>query len=198
MPTLHAPDINDRFTTQLVRRTAHLLVDEGTFPQSDVDDVAQELTLALLEQFDQFDPERARWSTFVRTVVRSTAISLRRKQRAARRLAPADQISLNTLISDEDGYPTELGSTVSEEEHRTGVGQDLVDHTRQADLSQDIQAVVDSLPAELRQICERLEKHSLSEVAEQLGMSRNTLSRRLKELQEHFREAGLEGYLLEK
>jgi RNA polymerase sigma factor (sigma-70 family) len=191
MTVLHAPDVTDKFTTQLIRRTAKMLVNDGTFPRSDLDDVIQELRLALIEQADNFDPERARWSTFVKTVVRFTAATLRRKQRADFRQAEAGFASLNVLIADEDGQLAEIGATVGEEEFRTGLGEDFVSHTDQVDLSIDVQAALNTLPAELQEIAERLKRQSLCEMAHEMGVSKTTLARRVVEIREHFRRAGL-------
>lgn len=80
MSVTYAPDVTDKFCTNLIRRTARSLVGDGTFPRSDLDDVIQDLTLALLEQAVNFDAEKACWSTFVKKVVRDAGISLRRRQ----------------------------------------------------------------------------------------------------------------------
>ncbi len=191
MTVVHTPDSTDKFSTQCIRHTAQALVEEGTFPRSDLEDVAQDLLLALLEQSANFDPDKARWSTFVKTVVRMSAISLRRRQRSQRRQAHCELSSLNVLIDDGDGQLVELGATVSEEEHRTGLGQDSISHTEQVDLALDVQAALRTMPAELRAICERLKTQSQAEVLCDLGISRTTLERRLELIRQHFREAGL-------
>jgi RNA polymerase sigma factor (sigma-70 family) len=191
MTVRHAPDVADKFTTQLIRRTAKMLVSDGAFPASDLDDVVQELRLALIEQAENFDPDRARWSTFVKTVVRLTASTLRRKQRAEFRQAEQGFASLNVLIADEDGQLAEMGATVGEEEYRTGLGEDFVSHTDQVDLALDVQAALSTLPAELQEIAERLKRQSVCEMARELGVSKSTLNRRVVEIREHFRRAGL-------
>lgn len=191
MTVLYAPDVADRFTSQLIRRTAKALVADGTYPRSDLDDVIQELRLALIEQAGNFDPERARWSTFVKTVVRLTAHSLRRKQQADFRQEEADIASLNTSIVDGDGRRTEIGATVSEEEYRRGVGMGFVSHVEQVDLALDVQAAIDKLPAELREVCERLKYQSPAEIARELSIPKTSVSRRIAQIREHFLAAGL-------
>lgn len=191
MTITHAPDVTDKFATRFIRNTAKGLVDEGTFPQSDTDDVIQELHLALFEQAANFNPEKARWSTFVKNVVRNTAVSLRRRQRAQRRQGRGEVASLNVLIEGEDGELVELGATVGEEEHRTGLGQDFISHTDQVDSSLDVQDVMGSLPEELREICQRLKYYTPTEVRRAMGISRTTMQRRMEELRNYFRLAGL-------
>jgi RNA polymerase sigma factor (sigma-70 family) len=191
MTVAQQPDVTDKFSTHLIRVTAKGLVSEGTFPPSDLEDVIQDLQLALIEQAGNFDPDKATWCTFVKTVIRSAAISLRRHRYAGRRSAPPDAVSLNALLQDADGQPAELGSLVSEEEYRTGRGQDFVSHTEQVELALDVQAVTDGLSDELREICELLKLHSVSEAARMMGMSRKKMLLRVEELRAHFRNAGL-------
>ena len=191
MTVLHAPDVTDTFVTHYVRRTANALVEEGTFPRSDLEDVSQELQLALLEQIDNFDPAKSRWSTFAKNVIRMSAISLRRRQRAQCRQGHCELSSLNVTVEDGDGDVVELGATVSEEEHRTGSGQDFISHTDQADQASDLQQVLATVPEDLREIAERLQFHTPTEVRRELGISRTTMQRRLAALRERLREAGV-------
>lgn len=191
MTVAHAPDVTDKFSTHLIRATAKDLVSEGTFPPADLEDVIQNLRLALIEQADNFDPEKASWCTFVKTVIHSAAISLRRHRYAGCRSLPSDAVSLNARIEDVDGQPAELGSLVCEEEYRTGRGQDTVSQTEQVDLALDVQLVTEGLADELREICELLKLHSVSQAARIMGMSRKKMLLRMEELRAHFRDAGL-------
>jgi RNA polymerase sigma-70 factor (ECF subfamily) len=191
MTTIHAPDVTDKFATRLIRRTAKDLVGNGIFPQADLDDVIQELHLALIAQAANFDPNRARWSTFVKNVIERSAISLRRRQKAQCRQPAGEVSSLNVLIEDGDGELVELGATVSEEEHRTGVGQGFIGHADEVGAAIDVQGVVESLPEDLQDICQRLKSKTPNEAARDLGISRPTMHRRVKVLQERFRAAGV-------
>ncbi|MCI0333663.1 MAG: sigma-70 family RNA polymerase sigma factor [Planctomycetes bacterium] len=195
MTVTYAPDITDYFTTQLIRRTANSLVETGIFPQSDLDDVIQELRLCLLTQVPNFNPSKARWSTFVKHVVRMSAISLRRRQNAECRRGARQVGSLNVLVDGPFGAHTQLGAMVSEEEHRTGVGQGFISHADQIDLSEDVRTVIDSLPAALKQICERLAFQTPTEVRRELGLPRSTMQRRLESLRKHFRAAGISDFV---
>jgi RNA polymerase sigma-70 factor (ECF subfamily) len=191
MTAVHAPNVTDKFATRLIRRTAKELVGGGVFPQSDLEDVIQELQLALIAQAANFDPNRARWSTFVKNVIERSAISLRRRQNAQCRQPASEVSSLNVLIEDGEGQLVELGATVSEEEHRTSVGQGFISHTDEVRAAIDVQGVLESLPEDLQDICQRLKSKSPNEVARDLGISRPTMHRRVKVLQERFRSAGV-------
>ena len=104
----NVPDVTDRFTTQFVRKTAKTLIVDGFFERSEYRDLIQDLTLAVLEGLARnYDPERAKWTTFVKTVVTKRAISLCRAQTAECR----DEVvgSLSSPVSDEDGQMVSLG-----------------------------------------------------------------------------------------
>ena len=53
MTVIHAPDVTDKFTTQRIRRAAQALVADVTYPSSQLDDLIQDMSLALLEQARQ-------------------------------------------------------------------------------------------------------------------------------------------------
>jgi len=79
MSAATVPDVSDRFTTDFIRKTARALIDDGHFARAEMGDLVQELTLAVIESLkNNFDPSRARWTTFVKTVVRRRATSLLR------------------------------------------------------------------------------------------------------------------------
>lgn len=190
-PASYTPDVTDAFCNHFIRKTAKALIGNETFRPSDRDDVIQELRLALIEQLDHFDPERARWSTFVKMVIRSAAVTLRRRATAECRQTPPDMASLNTVVRDGDGQPVELGSTVSEQEYATGAGCQYLSHTLRIEFSLDVQALITGLPGELREICHRLKSQSFLEVQESMGFAATTLQRRIDKLREHFLAAGL-------
>ena len=191
MTTLYAPDITDKFTTQLIRRTAQMLVSDGFYPSSDLDDVIQEIGLALFQRADKFDPKRARWSTFVKMAVRSAAATLRRKQRADFRQAASEVASLNVMIPDEDDQLVDMGATIGQDEYHRGQGRVHVSHADQVDRTLDVRTATASLPAELQEIAVRLERQSVREMARELNVSRTTLNRRIAEIQAYFCRAGL-------
>jgi RNA polymerase sigma factor (sigma-70 family) len=186
------PDVTDKFTTHLIRVTAKGLVSEGRFPRSELEDVIQELQLALIEQSGNFDPEKATWTTFVKTVVRLAAITLRRRRYAGRRSIPSDTISLNAAVKDADGKTSELGFLLSEEDYHRSRGREFVGHTELVNRACDVQGVLDRLTDDQREICELLKEHPVSEVARLLGISRKKLQLRIDAMREQFREAGLE------
>jgi DNA-directed RNA polymerase specialized sigma24 family protein len=62
-------------------------------------------------------------------------------------------------------------------------------------LKLDVQSVIETLPPRLREIAEGLKTHSVTEIAQQHGMSRRHMHRLVNKIRQHFDEAGLRGYL---
>ena len=62
------------------------------------------------------------------------------------------------------------------------------------DLAIDVAEVLAALPAELREIAEKLQHYSISELAERIDMPRTTINERVKDLRLRFQAAGLDKY----
>jgi len=195
MVATYAADVTDRFTTRLIRQTARRLIDQQVFSRSDFEDLVQEMTLTLVERRAGFDPRRARWSTFVRTVVQRTAISLRRIRMSERRGGGQTTLSLNVAIRDEDCRPTELASQVHLGQLPSHLGRVDRSAQQQREFEFDLASVLAGLPAEAQALCRQLQHGSVTAVARQQGVARSTLVHRLGKLRKAFQAAGLQDYV---
>jgi hypothetical protein len=68
----------DSFASQLIRQKARQLVRHPGFSKSDRPDIEQELAIELVQKYDQFDPERARETTFIARVLETLPADLRK------------------------------------------------------------------------------------------------------------------------
>jgi RNA polymerase sigma-70 factor (ECF subfamily) len=193
MTTIHAPDVNDAFTRRMVRRMAQELITEGFYAESDVEDVMQDLLLHLVERLPKFDPEKGRWSTFVRMVVQRYATTLRRRQSAECRGRRITHNSLSITIQGADGEPIEMANTVVEDDYRRAYGHDFVGDQARAALEGDVSAVLDSLAPDDRDLCRRLMSDPPAQVARDLQITRSALATRIERLRQAFDAAGLDG-----
>lgn len=66
---------------------------------------------------------------------------------------------------------------------------------RTADLRIDLESVIESLPEQLRDLCERMKTGNMMEISRETGICRGTLYYRLSLLREAFLDAGLKEYL---
>ena len=187
-----APDVCDRFATSYVRKVARQLILDRVYPKYDLEDLVQELMLALLEGRDAYDPAKARWTYFVKTVVDRKAISLRRARSAESRGNTIVVASLNVLVRDQEGQLVELSQRIHQSE---GTARRGVEHQeRQAAVEQSLNVidVLARLEPELAEICSLLAEMSVAEAARELGVPRTTLISRLAKVRERFAEAGLD------
>lgn len=73
----------DPETRRIIRAKANRLARSPGFWRHEVEDLEQDLLLALLRRREKFDPVRGCWPAFVTTVVAHAAVSLLRHRRAA-------------------------------------------------------------------------------------------------------------------
>jgi RNA polymerase sigma-70 factor (ECF subfamily) len=59
----------------------------------------------------------------------------------------------------------------------------------------DIERVLNALPDDLRDLCERLRESNMAEIAREMGIPRTTLYDKLTKIRETFRKARLDDYL---
>ena len=188
------PTIN-KFAAGLVRRKARELCYQAGFSRCDRADIEQELTLALLRRLSKFDPAIAHYNAFVTTVVERYSATLIAHQRAESRDYSRLGRSLNSTVEDADGLKVEIGSTLTSDCHERRTGQSSVSGETQSDLAMDVAAILKQLPPELADICERLKRGTISEVAIDLGIPRSSLCTLLTRLRERFESGELRDYL---
>lgn len=186
------PNVCDKFATGYCRKVARSLIGDGLYPQHDLEDLIQELLLALLECREAYDSAKAKWTYFVKTVVDRKAISMRRSRSTESRGNAMVVASLNVLVVDGDGERAELSHQVCLAESGRRRGIEHSDPQAELERSLNVAQVVEQLDEELATICRLLSEKSVAEVARELGMPRTTLISRLAKVRERFVEAGLD------
>jgi RNA polymerase sigma factor (sigma-70 family) len=145
----------------IIRHAVRRILRGTSASESDHDDVAQDLCLAVLARLAKYDSRRGRWPAFATIVIRSREGQLRRRYLRGRHL------------------------------ERTVGELDCIDRSpeaaiTQSDLRHDFKAVVSRLPHKLQYLCELLTKRTVAAAARELGIPRTTLRRRIAKLREHF------------
>lgn len=165
----------DQFSSRLIRRIAWRLTRYAGLSKRDREDLEQELTVRLQESLANFDPAQAHRNVFITTVVERNARKIIR-DRLTQKRSNCRVGSLDAMLEDgEDGLP-ELARESHDLEH--------------ADAAIDVAELIARLPADLRDIAERLKTQSISQAAREMGIPRTTLRRRLEKLRRHFSAAG--------
>ena len=182
------------FAQRLIRRKSRQLAAKENFTPSDREDVSQDLWLHLYERLDKFDAEKGTIFAFIVTVVERKAISILRRHSAAKRdICRCSSLSLSVHAN--DGTRIDLASTMTEDAPNPRLCQESRQPQHRVEMALDFETVMEQLPPELRDLCERLKTQTLADISRELNIPRTTLYGRIKKLREHFEEAGLRDYL---
>lgn len=170
------------YATRYAKRKASQLAGHFGFSKSDRADIVQELLFDLMRRWPKYDPTRGEPHVFIRRVLWARVSTLIKQKRALKR-----QFDYEAATLDEEA---EEEVTTS---FRTGLPQRI--DQEYADLATDVATVLAKLTAEERELCERLQSQTLSEIARELGVPRSTLADRVEKLRSRFEDAGLQHYL---
>ncbi len=174
------------YANEIIRHKARQLSHKPGFGPSDREDIEHDLFIAILERWPAFNSKRASARTFVARIIENKAASLVRACQAAKR-GVRQSTSLN-------GDTTNGASDVDEEEVRARRGIHSRSALEAAWLRLDVANVMASLPDDLRRLCERFLRESVSEAARSTGKHRTTLYRAISEVRKRFTDAGLHEY----
>ena len=172
----------DPYLKRSVAIKAQQLVGHYGITPDEVEDIAQDLIVAILPRLRHFNPARAQWTTFVtRLVERQVANYLEWRQTARRSTLKIE--GYGPHWSDECGA---LGMTGLQ---GAGHWQDAEEHL----LSEiTMQPLLAALPPVYRRVCEGLlAGNSLAGIAKELGIPRTSLYPMLHRLRTYFLSHGL-------
>jgi len=180
----------DAYAAGVIRFKARQLVGKAGFTKSDREDLEQELALDFLRRSRNFNPDRAKRSTFTTCVVEHHVATILEGRHAPTRDVRREGPSLDAMIADDGGNQVERITIMDAWANHSGRSPEEL-HP----LKLDIQAVIETLPPRLRDIAETLKTQSVTEIAQRNGMSRRHMHRLVQRIRQHFEEAGLRGYL---
>ena len=188
-----APQLG-RFEFGIVKKKVRQIIGRAGFTRQDQADLEQELLTRLLQGLRSFDPNVAHRKSFVTAIVERAVANILRdaqaEKRDHRRIG-----SLQVLIEVTEDGPTELSETVGEREFNARRCSDPRSADDLAQLTSDLADFVESLPAELRNLAERLKTQSISAIAREVGVPRTTLNDAVRRLRQRFEQADLRDYL---
>lgn len=185
-------ELSEGFAAKFIRRKAKQVARRPEFSASDVDDIAQDLTVHLLEQFEEFDPAQGHFNVFVTTVVDRYTANIVRDANAGKR-DDSGVLSLHTIVGEDEDGPITLGDQLGEDASRSN-SPDWESRKNSLELSMDVEHVLSTLSPEDRELCERLKHTTVTELARELGIPRRTIRDRLDSIRERFEDAGFENF----
>lgn len=170
------------YAHDLIRSKARTLIGREGFHSADCDDIEQELALDLLCRIKNFNPDKGKLTTFMSCIVDHRIATMIEARRAARRDWRQCLDSLDDPFFQNEG------------EYSSHVLYRLDPRAKSADdiaLAIDLEAVIASLPAELRDFWNRMQTSNIHRIAKDLGLSRDTLYSRRRRLQAALLEANI-------
>lgn len=183
-------------TARLIRLKAYKLRKRSEFRHEELEDLEQELRMALIASYPNFDPHIAHWNVFAHTVIERTVASLLRERRAQCR-DQGDTVSHSAEIILDGHQKVSLSSQLLPEQQAFLVGEAERPQPERLDLMVDVNAVLAELTPEQRNLCDLLMAGlNITQIAKELGVHRSTLYPRLKTLREIFAYKGIQKYLL--
>ena len=170
------------FLVNQVRYHARSLMRHSAIHGVEVEDLEQELMLDYLSRKQAYDPEKAKWSTFVDRILNHKCASLIEAARAQKRGSGISDFSLDAWLEDKDFEPNALPDPATE---------DLTSRDLQIDLEQAVQ----QMPPHLVLLLVDLRTLSISEISRKTKTPRSTLYGTLSELRGSLKARGFAEYL---
>lgn len=177
-PFGHPHAFSTCYATWYIEKKSRELAGKYGFAEDEIEDIQQELSLQLLQQWSLYDASKSMPTTFIANVIDVRISEMIRDQQAQKR------DSRRCVPSSKAGEAAEYGLL-------DGVrGQPEVSDQEQAELRSDCDTVLSKLSPDLRRTAELLQEMSPAAVARELGISEGTLWKRMARLREHFERAG--------
>jgi RNA polymerase sigma-70 factor, ECF subfamily len=185
-------DIDD-YAVRIIKHKARQLIGRYGLTIFDREDLEQELMIDLLQRMRHFNPAKAKKSTFMARIVERHIATLLEARHARCRDWRMCRKSLNTPHENDRGDTREMIDWVDSE----GTLRPCQPDTRESEINNlrmDVARVLDTLPEDLRDLCERLRESNMAEIARETGIARTTLYDKLTRIREAFRQAGLDDF----
>jgi RNA polymerase sigma-70 factor (ECF subfamily) len=183
-------DIDD-YAVRIIKHKARQLIGRYGLTIFDREDLEQELMIDLLQRMRHFNPAKAKKSTFMARIVERHIATLLEARHARCRDWRMCRVSLNTPHVNDRGDTREMIDRVDSE----GTLRPCQPDTREGEINNlrmDVARVLDTLPEDLRDLCERLRESNMAEIARETGVARTTLYDKLTRIRTAFRQAGLD------
>lgn len=183
----------ERYRGLIARKAARMCRQPG-FSPSDVDDIAQELHIKVLQSVEQHDPSKGAEAPLVVASVERRAANLVRDRNATCR-QPARQMSLSLTVKSGEHEISVLAAEIGPKDLEARTGVRVRSETDTTSLRQDVEECVQKLDAEHQPIVRALMQFPLAEAARRLNIPRTTLQRRLATIREVFEQSEMRDYL---
>lgn len=180
----------DDYAAKMIRYKARQLVGTAGLTEADRPDLEQELMIDLLQRIDRYNPAKAKKTTFMTRIIENHICTILEARHARCRDWRMCRTSLNDKVGNCEGSVAERIDMVNSE-GVFGCHEEEPKAVRLEELRLDLKQVIDSLPPDQQDLCERLCHSNIREIARETCVHRSTLYDKLYKIQEAFMEAGI-------
>jgi RNA polymerase sigma-70 factor, ECF subfamily len=150
--------------------------------RSDFEDIVQEVVVRVLEQLSEYDPSRASLRTFQSRLIDRAYVDIYRRERAAKRGKNRKHVSYSRCQS-----VSQCATATSRAARRS--------EYELSDLKSDVEYATTGLTADQNRLCELVKTKPVPDVANEEGVHRGTVYRRLQPIRHYFESLQLAAYL---
>ncbi len=179
----------DSYAAFFIAYKAKTLTRSPFFTRDDFEDLQQELMLAYLHAWPDFDESKGNPKSFVKAIVNNCAGMIIREAESQMRWTGQKELSLSTIIGSDDSA-MEMMDIISGE-HSIWGDPFASDSHMAVEQNMDIQKLLEAMPEEIRMTYELLKDQSITEAANATGIPRTTLSSKAKRLRQYLEELRL-------
>jgi len=182
--------------TDLITSKAQRLVGHYKFTESDREEIEQRIALEVVRRRAKVDEARARNLAFLTTLVRHAEVDIIHARTAGNRDYRREDGSLDQWVQDAAGGWELRGETITEDDAARRIGRPGTSGGDRHDLAIDLADAADRLSPRLREVFEQYAVlGSAREVAKALQRHPSSVCDALKQIKDHFEQAGLTIYL---
>jgi len=173
----------DPIIISIISKKARSLIRSRFFCEHHLEELEQELLIDVLIKIEKYQPKQCSFYGFIRAAVDSKGSNLIRTSLCQK------NYHIVYMTKSEESYDFLLESIATTASFDGNNRVDLID---QMELGLDVCKVVNQLKPDLRQLCYLLQKMNISEIASFIGISPNSVYKKIRILRTIFAKHGLD------
>lgn len=186
---------DDKFIRSVIHRQVGKLIAKSDFTQQDRCDLVQEVYFRTTKSMRHYDPSVGHLYPYVCTVVQRHIANVVRDRSVVKRKS-VGRVSLSKTIRGDDGGQVEMSQTLHDKDQDRRLGRERrLGEEELSDLRMDLVTVMSQLPEKFRDLLQRRQNHSITEISRDLGIPRTTLNDWMSQIRTLFEKAGFDRYL---
>ncbi len=181
----------DQYAIRNIECRVRRLIGRYGITADEREDLVQQLFLEYLERAGGFDASRGRYTTFVNCLIRNQVVSLLRARRHQLRQAVLCPLPANPGEDTDDEMRATNGADLNEDAYRMASGHATRSMRELLELRIDVSRARAALPAELREIGDRVVAEGVNALSQSMGRSPSRIYQLLWKMRPVFAEFGL-------